>query len=349
MAAVDEPGFRHERLALSRRSLALPLMLFAAVLAAYAATTLAILASEGWPLVALVPLSGVFVVMLFVIGHDACHQSYTSSRRLNGLIGRIAFLPALHAFTLWDVKHNRVHHRFNNVRGLDYAWVPWSPREFASAPFFSRWKYRFYRDPGGVFFYYLFEIWLPLKIVPRASKYGKLTGAHVLDAALVWVFAAAYAVALAAVGRHFGHPATQSILYAAVLPFLIFSAAISLAIFLHHTHPDVPWYRDVEQWQRENGALFGTVHAEFPWIVRAVFLHIMEHNAHHVAPGVPLYRLQDMQDTVGRAGVTAWKFTVPGYFRLCASCKLFDYDNGVWTDYRGAPTSEPLFGRHAAA
>src|ERR1043165_1673462 len=33
--------------------------------------------------------------LLFVVGHDACHQSLTPRRRLNQLIGRLAFLPSL--------------------------------------------------------------------------------------------------------------------------------------------------------------------------------------------------------------------------------------------------------------
>jgi hypothetical protein len=57
------------------------------------------------------------IVALFVIGHDACHQSYTSSRFLNHVVGRIAFLPALHSFSLWDREHNHRHHRTR--RGLD--------------------------------------------------------------------------------------------------------------------------------------------------------------------------------------------------------------------------------------
>jgi len=33
------------------------------------------------------------IVRLFIIGHDACHQAFTSSARLNHAVGRIAFWP----------------------------------------------------------------------------------------------------------------------------------------------------------------------------------------------------------------------------------------------------------------
>src|SRR5260221_14341 len=102
--------FRRERLEASRRGLILPGSPFALIVAPYLAGTAAIVMIGGWVAIALVPVSGLVVVMLFVVGHDACHQSFTSSPRLNGWIGRIAFLPSLHVFSLWEREHNRRHH-----------------------------------------------------------------------------------------------------------------------------------------------------------------------------------------------------------------------------------------------
>ncbi len=51
---------------------------------------------------------------LFVVGHDACHQSLTPSRWLNRLIGTLSFLPSLTPYSLWDLSHNRIHHRWVN-------------------------------------------------------------------------------------------------------------------------------------------------------------------------------------------------------------------------------------------
>jgi hypothetical protein len=93
-------GISRKRREFSKRGLVLPLALFCVILAFYGVTTAAILTTEG-------PACGFLVVMLFVIGHDACHQSFTSSRPLNELIGRIAFLPSLHVFSLWECEHNR--------------------------------------------------------------------------------------------------------------------------------------------------------------------------------------------------------------------------------------------------
>ncbi|MFZ9667983.1 MAG: fatty acid desaturase, partial [Steroidobacteraceae bacterium] len=41
------------------------------------------------------------IVRLFLIGHDACHGSFFKSKWLNQIVGRIAFLPSMTAFSLW--------------------------------------------------------------------------------------------------------------------------------------------------------------------------------------------------------------------------------------------------------
>ena len=40
-------------------------------------------------------VAALWIARLFVIGHDACHGSYTPNKTLNQWIGRIAFLPSL--------------------------------------------------------------------------------------------------------------------------------------------------------------------------------------------------------------------------------------------------------------
>ncbi|RYE62111.1 MAG: hypothetical protein EOO82_00340 [Oxalobacteraceae bacterium] len=345
MTQIEFPvGLPQERLKFSQRTLVAPLALFAGVLVAYALTSFAILASASVPLlvILLVPVSGVLVVMLFVIAHDACHQSFTSSRTLNNWIGRIGMLPSLHALSLWESEHNRRHHRFNNIRGMDYAWIPLSPQEFMDASAFTRLRYQFYRSPVGVPFYYLFDIWAQRKIFPRSKMVGRASRTHIWDALLLWVFTVGYSVLLIYVGDLFGRSAAASVVYALILPFLIFIGAISFAIFLHHTHYQVPWYGTLEQWKRGNGALHGTVHVKFPLIVRRVTLQIMEHNAHHVAPGVPLYNLEEMQRSPTIGKVVEWPFSLKGYFRICARCKLYDFEQNIWTDFGGKATSGRL-------
>src|SRR5262249_13041389 len=118
-----------------------------------------------------------------------------------------------------------------------------------------------------------------------------------------------------------------------------FSAMMSIATMLHHTHPGVPWYRDIDEWRRCHGAVRGVVHLEFPWLVRMLLLNIMEHPAHHYAPGVPLYRVHGMQTMMAGPDRVVERASIPRYFAICARCKLFDYETGEWRSFRGEPTS----------
>jgi omega-6 fatty acid desaturase (delta-12 desaturase) len=86
-----------------------------------------------WAKMLMVVPAGIAIARLFVIGHDACHGSYTKYDWLNKVIGRIAFLPSLTPFSLWDVGHNVAHHGFTNLKGRDQVWVPMSAEEWASA------------------------------------------------------------------------------------------------------------------------------------------------------------------------------------------------------------------------
>ena len=73
-------------------------------------------------------VAALWIARLFVIGHDACHGSYTPNKTLNKWIGRIAFLPSLTPYSLWEIGHNLAHHGFTNLKGRDYVWTPFSPQ-----------------------------------------------------------------------------------------------------------------------------------------------------------------------------------------------------------------------------
>lgn len=108
------------------RALALLLLDWLLFVAAIAGVVLL----PAWWMKLPVALAAGFVIgRLFIIGHDACHQSYTPHRRLNRWLGRIAFLPSLTPYSLWEVGHNVMHHGFTNLKGKDFVWQPLTPAE----------------------------------------------------------------------------------------------------------------------------------------------------------------------------------------------------------------------------
>src|SRR5262245_37423715 len=133
--------------------------LFAADFGMYVAST-AVAAAHAPLLIRLAAATaaGVLLAVLFVVGHDACPGSYTSRRRLNSLLGRIAFLPTVTPFSAWDLSHNLTHHVYTNLKQFDYVWTPLSKREYDALPEWRKRLERVYRHPLGLALYYPLEI-----------------------------------------------------------------------------------------------------------------------------------------------------------------------------------------------
>jgi omega-6 fatty acid desaturase (delta-12 desaturase) len=325
-----------ERQSYAQRGLVLPLLLFLGVASGYAGLEVALLASPVWLAVPLSILTGLAIAMLFVVGHDAAHNSFTRLRWLNQVIGRLAFLPALHAFSLWDLTHNRVHHMANNLRGVDRGWEPMSPADYRSSSPFQKALYRLYRTPLGTALYYLPELWAQRLVVPLPWIIGPTRPIYWFDTAFVLVGLAGQIAGAIAIGGAFGHDPWFSLLTGVAVPFLIWNMAMSVTVFLHHTHPAIPWYATKAARDASSPAIQGTVRVAFPKPFYLLTLNVMEHNGHHLASGVPLYRLKRLQTEIeARARSVAWDFSLRAYRRICRRCQLYDYDRECWVTFDG--------------
>jgi omega-6 fatty acid desaturase (delta-12 desaturase) len=77
--------------------------------------------------------------------------------------------------------------------------------------------------------------------------------------------------------------------------------------------------------------------------IGALLHHIMEHTAHHVDMGIPLYRLAGAQARLEELlpeRIVIQRFSWRWYFETARKCKLYDFEKGCWTDYSGEPTSD---------
>ncbi len=334
---------------LGGRSTPRGLAIFAFDAALYLAITAAIVRVDSlWLKLALGVAGGFAIGFLFLLGHDACHQSLTPRKRLNHVLGRLAFLPSLHPFSLWDLGHNRVHHRFTNLREKDYVWAPLTLEEYERASRWQRLVYRFYRTPIGCLCYFLVDIWWRRMFAYELTVKSR-TWTYQLDRALVAVFIVAQVAGIWTLDRWF-HPGAATgaghtvILFgsALVLPFLVWNALASFLIYLHHTHPTVRWYREKSDWARASVQLESTVHTVFPGPINWLLHRIMEHTAHHVNPAIPCYHLKKAQDYIVRHHpdqVVVERWSLRKFLDSVRRCKLYDFDRGVWTDYEGRVTS----------
>ena len=283
-------------------------------------------------------LAAALVGRLFMLGHDACHQSLTPNRRLNRVLGTVALLPSLHPYSLWDLGHNRIHHRYTNQRDLDYVWEPLEPAEYARLSRLSRWMYRMYRTPAGHLCYYGIEIWWRKMFFPRTSAVGRYSRSYVWDHVVVSLWAVAVPVALVVARQHWwpGAPPSDLAITVAcgwILPVVLFTASMSVVIYLHHTHPRIVWTRG--ETTATDAQLLGAVHVVLPAWVERTLHHIMEHTAHHARPGIPMYRLSDGQALLEERheAVIVERWSPRFHLDTLRRCKLFDLESREWVGF----------------
>ena len=313
---------------------ALDLALFAACL------WLVVAAPSAWMQVTVAIVEGLVIARLFILGHDACHQSLTAHRGLNRWVGRLVFLPSLTTFSLWEVGHNLVHHNHTNMSGLDNVWRPFSPAEYRALPAWRQALERVYRSGWAPGLYYLIEIWWTKLWFPNRRQMPTRRPAFLHDSLLVTAGALAWIAGLAAAAHATGQSPVWLLFVGFALPFLIWNGVMGFVVYVHHTHAEIEWYDDEMAWHEAKPYVTTTVHLTFRAGLGALLHHILEHTAHHVDMRIPLYRLRAAQAVLDEklAGhIVVQPFSWKWYARTARTCKLYDYQARCWTDFEGRP------------
>ncbi len=289
-------------------------------------------------------LAGMLVSSIFVISHDAAHDSFTGNKTLNRLIARLTYLLSLHNYSLWLTAHNRMHHQVTNIRDMN-SWSPMTKQEYDVASPGKRFLERIYRTPPGMCVYYMLERWWKFKFYPFRDIAGKYNDVYRDFASLV-IYLVAWTSALVYAGLQFpGTGPGQALLFGLLVPFVTWNFMMGFTVYLHHTHETIAWTRDREESRRMGGQADFTMHVKFPKWYNLISHNIMEHTAHHVDPRIPCYNLGRAQQTLTRImgeEMHVMKFSFPAYLRTMRNCKLYDFDNCCWLDFDGKRTSEPV-------
>ena len=334
------------------RSLKRGLGLFGVHVLLYFVTLFGAIASLGLPVNIMFGVAnGVFIALLFIIGHDGCHGSFVPGPRWNLWLARLAFIPCVHSASLWRRTHNEMHHRRTNLKGVDHVWVPMSKAEYDAAPPLRRWLERVYRGPFGPAIYYYKEHWLYRLVLPLAPEARAQWKRHLPDSLFV---VAGFAATLAGIGLLGaclapGRPLWLTYLTGWAIPFAVWNYVMGLTIYLNHTHPAIPWFRDERLWTFHRGNVLGTTHVRLPRYLIPLYSDALAHTAHHADVGLPVYALPAAQAELesGLDGsVQHYDFSIAEYRKIYAACKLFDFDRMCWTDFDGVPTTERCISWH---
>jgi omega-6 fatty acid desaturase (delta-12 desaturase) len=194
--------------------------------------------------------AGFVIGRLFIIGHDACHQSLTPHRRLNKCTGRIAFLPSLTPYSLWEVGHNVVHHGYTNLKGFDFIWAPCTREEFGALSPSRRLLERIYRSGWVPGLYYMIEIWWNRMFFPTNAAMPTRRPIFLKDCVLVSAYGLLWIGLLVGAGQATGQSIFRLTLFSFVVPFLFWCAMIGFVVYVHYTHARINWYADRSGWNR---------------------------------------------------------------------------------------------------
>lgn len=334
------PATRHHRSA----SVGIGLFLLSATLY-FSFTLLAVTAPFWWLQGAAGLAAGFQIGLLFVIGHDACHESLTPSRLINRLIATLCFLPAWHPYSTWRYTHNGLHHGWTNVRGKEIVYTPFSKDQYDRLPAWRQRAERWFRSPVGVATFYFFTVFLWHEILPSRARGPKGRGwqAFQWERLLVICFGMVLFLGSYVYAERMERMPWWSLTCAVLIPALCYFSLFSVVTFLHHTHPRAPWF-DLEAYEYFD-ILRATVHVEFPRPIEIILHEILQHTAHHADTRIPLYRLNTSQLALESAfprDIIHEPWSWSSYLRTMQTCRLFDYEKHCWLDWDGTALTPPL-------
>jgi omega-6 fatty acid desaturase (delta-12 desaturase) len=303
--------------------------------AAYLGTMAGVFASDSaWARLLWGVAAGCAVAFMFLWAHDAAHGALFRSEWTAEVLGTAVMLPSLNMYRLWSHGHNRVHHGFTSYSPIDWIWRPLTPEAYTALPWWRRALYRIERSPYGCALHYILKVWLPGMVLYRPDERSReRTGYRVNKLVTL-----AFVLAFSAVAWHWAG-GLVGVLAAVVVPFIVFNYWIAMLVFLHHTHPDVPFFDNRAEWSNSIGQVYCSIVVRY-WRPVELLLHdIMIHVPHHVDPRIPFYRLTrayaDLQRQYG-AYIHEYRFRWSRVRMIFRRCQLYDFERMRWYTFREA-------------
>jgi len=326
-----------------RRSMRQTFGWFAFDLSLYLALMWGIFTSDTWWVQLLCGLgAGASVAFMFVWAHDAAHGALFDRDWVAEVFGTLFMLPSLNMYRLWCHGHNRVHHGFTSFTPIDWIWRPLTPEAYAALSKRQRLVYRLERSPYTCALHYLHKVWWPGMVVFQPDGKSRERFAFALQKLMTVAFAgllgtAAWIWAGGLVG----------VMAAVLLPFIVFNYFIALFVYLHHTHPDVPYFDHKPEWSNTIGQVYCSIVWRCSRLSELLIHNIMIHVPHHVDSRIPFYRLTrayaDLQQEYS-AYMHEYRFRWSTVLATFRQCKLYDYDTKTWYSFREAAGRErPAF------
>lgn len=228
-------------------------------------------------------MQGTLFWSLFVVGHDCGHGSFSKLKWLNNLIGHLSHIPILVPYHGWRISH-RTHHANTGNIDNDESWYPPTQSQYDQMPSYIK-LFRYYL-PLLAYPVYLFRRSPGRKgshFLPSSPLFRPSEKTDILTSSVLWGLMVVF---LAGLTFQFGW---LFLLKYYLAPYIMFVMWLDLVTYLHHTEPDIPWYRG-DDWFFLKGAL-STIDRDYGWI-NSIHHDIGTHVAHHVFSNMPHYHLK---------------------------------------------------------
>ncbi len=237
-----------------------------------------------WLVLPLAALNAFFLVRIFIIQHDCGHQSFTTSRKANNIIGQVCSFLSFIPYRYWAKSHN-FHHGHNGIL--------WEHRDIGDIELLtvkefkelSRWrkiKYAFFRSApilfiiGPIWYIFLNNRLPMIRLKGWEHAHRSLLVNNILlvaiHAGIIWVFG------------------IEAFLLVQ-LPIVVLFGIIAIWFFyVQHQH-ETAYKQWKDKWDHIRAAVQGSTYYKLPRIFHWLTGNIGYHHIHHLNPLVPNYEL----------------------------------------------------------
>ena len=237
-----------------------------------------------WATYALLPLTSLFLVRVFVLQHDCGHGSFFRTRWANEVVGSLLGVLTFTPYHYWKRTHAIHHATSGNLDRREFGDIDTlTVAEYRALSPLRRLGYRFYRHPFvflviGAIYQFVLKHRLPLD-APWSwrREWGSVIFTNVGIAAMV-----------VGIGSSFGYSMVPLVL----LPVNVLAAVGGIWLFyVQHQFRDSYW-RHVPEWDFHTACLSGSSYYDLPAPLHWMTANISIHHLHHLASKIPNYRLQ---------------------------------------------------------
>jgi acyl-lipid omega-3 desaturase len=269
-------------------------------------------------------MQGTMFWALFVVGHDCGHQSFSKSKKLNDAIGHLCHTFILVPYHGWRISHRTHHLNTGNIEN-DESWYPVTKTKFYTMPWYEKLfrfnilllaypLYLFRRSPNKEGSHFM-----PSSPIFRPSEKWDVITSTILWGGMIAILAAlSYQWGILWLVKYY------------LGPYVVFVIWLDLVTYMHHTEPNIPWYRG-EDWNFLKGAL-STIDQDYG-LINHIHHDIGTHVAHHIFLNMPHYNLlratKAIKPILGSYYRKSDRSILAGFLNSTATCHFVPDQGGV--------------------